>query len=225
MTTAPSPGDAGIPGLDDIPRLPPRARYPRHALGLPAGSVRALLAFMLLAAMWALAWATPRTEMIPVTYVYLQYVMLLVLAHYFGSHGNTIGKHVSRRSPLGLPSGTVRFLLLAGYLGLVGWLLYSRREFEMPPSGSLFLPLILVSGFFAGFVVTKLVQAVSGGQVPYWFQDIQAWVALLGMIGLTVIVMVRVFVNPNIGQELQIPLTSVETGVAAVVGFYFGARS
>ena len=40
--------------------------------------------------------------------------------------------------------------LLAGYAGLVGWLFYNRREFESPPSGPLVLPLVLVSGFFAG---------------------------------------------------------------------------
>jgi len=210
---------------------PAAPQYRRHALGLPAGSVRALLAFMVLGVLWLLALygMTPNGQ-IPVAFVYLQYVMILILAHFFAAHGNTIGKHVSPRSPLGLPSGTVRFLLLAGYLGLVAWLIYNRREFEQSPSGNLVLPLVLVSGFFIGFIVTKLVRAGSGDQLPFWFQDVQAWFALLAALGLTVITIVYVFMlpsiqDPSLRDSVRSGMPTIETTVAAVVGFYFGARS
>ena len=129
-SSQPSPFD--FPGSEPA-AAPTRVRQ-RHALGLPAGSVRALLAFMVLGTLWCLVVFT-KDEKIPVAYVYLQYVMILILAHFFASHGNTIGKHVSPHSPLGLPSGSVRFLLLAGYLGLIVWLFYNRREFEAAPEG------------------------------------------------------------------------------------------
>ncbi len=226
MTTpAPFPGDPGIPGLDLGGQPTAAPRYPRHALGLPAGSVRALLAFMVLGVLWLLVYASKAGDKVPVAYVYLQYVMILILAHYFASHGSTIGKHVSHRNPLYMPSGSVRFLLLAGYLGLVVWLLYNKREFEEPPSGPLVLPLVLMSGFFLGFLITKMVRTAAGGELPFWFQDLEAWVALLGMLGLLIIVMVRVFVNPGINEDIRLDLTTLETGVATVVGFYFGARS
>jgi hypothetical protein len=209
---------------------PPVAAAPqfrRHALGLPAGSVRALLAFLVLAVLWLLALygLTPEGK-VPVAYVYLQYLMILILAHFFAAHGNTIGHTVSRRSPLGLPAGTVRFLLLAGYLALIGMLLYNHRQFEEPPEGPLTLPLILVGGFLVGFVITRIVLAMSpGGQLPFWFQDVQAWFALLAVIGLTIITIIYLFIFPNIAQSLRFSTGGLETIVAAIVGFYFGARS
>jgi hypothetical protein len=221
-----TPGTAGIPGLDPAATPSAAPRYRRHALGLPAGSVRALLAFMVLAVLWLLALYGLTSEgKVPLAFVYLQYVMILILAHFFAAHGNTIGKHVSARSPLGLPSGTVRFVLLAGYIGLIVWLVYNRREFEPIPEGSLVLPLVLISGFFLGYVVTKVVAATSGEQLPFWYQDVQAWFALLGGIGLTVVVLVHVFVLQSIPQDLRFSMTTVETIVAAIIGFYFGARS
>ena len=204
-------------------------RYRRHALGLPAGSVRALLAFMVLAVLWLLAIYGPEgtaDHKVPVAYVYLQYLMILILAHFFAAHGNTIGRHISARSPLGLPGGTVRFLLLAGYLGLIAVLFYNHREFEEPPEGPLVLPLILIAGFLIGFIVTRLVLAASPeGQLPFWFQDVQAWFALLAVIGLTIITIIYLFIFPNIAQELRFSTGGLETIVAAIVGFYFGARS
>src|SRR4051794_17495496 len=159
---------------------PPRVRA-RHALGLPAGSVRALLAFMVLGTLWCLVIFT-KDETIPVAYVYLQYVMILILAHYFAAHGNTISAgHSPEPSALGLPRGSVRFLLLAGFLGLVAYLFYHPRPVQAPPEAPMVLPLVLVSGFFAGYVVSKVVRAVSRGSLPYWFQDIEAWIALLAM--------------------------------------------
>jgi hypothetical protein len=221
-----SPGSAGIPGLDDHAVPAPR-QYRRHALGLPAGSVRALLAFLVLGVLWLLAlYATTPEGRIPLDFIYLQYVIILILAHFFAAHGNTIGRHVSAHSPLGLPSGTVRFLLLAGYVGLIVWLFYNKREFESAAEGTLVLPLVLVSGFFVGFVVTKLVLAASpGGQLPFWFQDVQAWFALLAVIGLVIITIIHLFILPNIEQSLRFGTTTLETIVAAIVGFYFGARS
>src|SRR5438876_10483917 len=109
------------------PPAPAAPQYRRHALGLPAGSIRALLAFMVLAVLWLLALFANRAEgeayalakPLPLAFIYLQYVMILILAHFFAAHGNTIGRQVSPHSPLHLPAGTVRFLLLVGYLGLI----------------------------------------------------------------------------------------------------------
>jgi hypothetical protein len=215
----------GIPAIDSA--SPPAPRIRRHALGLPAGSVRALLAFMVLGVLWLLALygMTPNGQ-IPVAFVYLQYVMILILAHFFAAHGNTIGPHVSTSSPLGLPAGSVRFILLAGYVGLIVWLFYDRREFAPVPEGHLFLPLILMSGFLLGFVVMKVVMlGAKDGQPPYWFQDVQAWFALLAVIGLVVIALVYLVIRPSLPESMQFDMSKIETVVSAIVGFYFGARS
>ncbi len=229
MSTSPAP--AGIPGLSHQATAP---RYRRHALGLPAGSIRALLALLVLAVLWLLALFANRTpgerfafeKPIPLDFIYLQYVMILILAHFFAAHGNTIGRHLSPSSPLALPSGSVRFLLLAGYIGLIVWLIYNKREFERSAEGTLLLPLVLVSGFIVGFLATKLVLATSPDrQLPFWFQDVQAWFALLAVIGLVIITLIHLFILPNIEESLRFGTTTLETIVAAVVGFYFGARS
>jgi hypothetical protein len=200
----------------------------RHALGLPAGSIRALLALALLALLWAMALLpvpNDRPNKLPLDFAYLQIVMVLLIAHFFAGHGNSIGPQVSEGSPLHLPRGSVRFILMVGYLGLAYFLYVNKREFDMPPSGEFFLLVaILFSGFYLGFLLTKILRD-KNNQLPYWYQDLQAWVALLAMIGLTVIILIHGFINPNLSDTLKIDPYVLEASLAGVVGLYFGARS
>ena len=196
---------------------------PRHALGLPAGSVRALLGLVVLALLWVLALKYP--QQLPLSFVYLQFLMLLILAHYFAAHGKTIG-YVRGSFALGLPRGSVRFLLLAGYLGLAVYLYHTGSNFAMPQSGPFFfLIAVLLSGFFIGFLITALMLAVTGGRLPAWFQDVQAWVALLGLLGLVILILVYVVIRPSLAEGTQLNVDQLEAFLAGVVGFYFGARS
>ena len=95
-------------------RPEPAPRPVRHALNLPAGSIRALLAFGVLGYLWILALKRDQagkpllthTE-VSLPFIYLQFLMVLILASFFAAHGATIGSHVSERSPLGLPRGSV----------------------------------------------------------------------------------------------------------------------
>jgi hypothetical protein len=202
---------------------PPR---PRHALGLPAGSVRALLALGVLGVLWALVYGAEHLhQRLPMTFVYLMFLMTLILAHYFAAHGNTIG-HKDSTSALGLPRGTVRFLLLVGYLALA-WFVYKEHaelDFETPQKTDLvtFLALIL-TGFFVGHLLTALVRWLAGGTPPYWFQDIQAWLAIVSLLGLAVLLLVH-FLNGKVGPEYQIGVR-LDVALATLVSFYFGARS
>ena len=95
-----------------LSRPPPR----RHAFGLPAGSVRALLALAVLGLLWTVALTHPHGETVseadkhlPTILIGLQILMVLILVHFFTAHGNTIGRHISGASPLGLPGGSIRF--------------------------------------------------------------------------------------------------------------------
>jgi hypothetical protein len=208
-------------------------RPQRHALGLPAGSVRALLAFGVLGYLWVLVLQPGREGHGPLAnkdaslaFIYLQFLMVLILAHFFAAHGSTIGERVSRRSPLGLPRGTVRFLLLAGYLGLAIFLYKTETEFQMPETGPvILLLLVLISAFFLGHILTGLVSWLSGGTLPPWFQDVQAWIALLALLLLGVVVLVRLVINTSLPLEQQLTLPTTEAVLAGLVGFYFGARS
>jgi hypothetical protein len=160
-------------------------------------------------------------------YNYLWYLLLLIVAHFFAAHGNTIRAQHTEKSPLGLPRGFFRLVIVFGFIGLSGWLLYHHQGFEPAPESSPANPLILLAGFFAGVCVARLVDWTSGEQgPPYWFQDLQAWLALIAVLVLVVQVVVYVFINPDVSPENQL-LTSGnwEAAFAAIVGFYFGARS
>jgi len=196
---------------------------PRHALGLPAGSIRALLGLGVLGLLWGLALKFP--DKLPLSFIYLQFLMLLILAHYFAAHGKTVGQ-TKERSALGLPRGSIRFLLMGGYLGLAFYLYHTGSAFELPPSQPFFfLIALLLSGFFVGYLLTAIVAGLSGGQLPAWFQDVQAWFALLGLIGLVILVMVYTIINPSLAEGSRLNVDQLEAFLAAVVGFYFGARS
>jgi hypothetical protein len=216
------------------PGAPPPAPAvpPRHALGLPAGSIRAILAFSVLAMLWAIALRPLIGQQsladfkLPLEFVYLQILMVLILAHFFAAHGGSIGPQAGGRSPLGLPRGSVRFLLLAGYLGLAVYLYRTQPKFEVPAQGAFVLLLLLLfSGFFLGHLLTAAVRGASGGRIPFWFQDIQAWVALLAMGVLAVLMVIELFINPSLSLEQKIDMPTLEAILAGLVGFYFGARS
>jgi hypothetical protein len=211
----------------------PAPAPPRHALGLPAGSIRALLAFGVLGYLWILV-LQPGPEgqgplaskQASLSFIYLQFLMVLILAHFFTAHGRTIGPHVSTASPLGLPRGSVRFLLLAGYIGLAVYLYQNQPTFQMPASGPVFLLLlVLVSAYFLGHVLTGAVRFLGRGTLPAWFQDIQAWIALLAILLLGIVAIVRLIINTDLPLENQINMPTAEATLAGLVGFYFGARS
>jgi hypothetical protein len=210
----------------------PSSLPPRHPLGLPAGSVRALLALSVLGLLWLialrpLAGSGPALGEIqlPTVFMDLQILMVLILAHFFAVHGHSIRSSAEQKSPLGLPRGSVRFLLLAGYLGLAVFLYRTQPKFEYPSTSALVLLLVLVSGFFLGHILTAAVRLMSGGVLPYWFQDIEAWVALLAILLMGVLLIILMFINPSLSLGQEIPLPVLEAVLAALVGFYFGARS
>lgn len=210
------------------PSFPP----PRHALGLPAGSVRALLALSVLGLLWLLTLqpmpgrGQPLGQIeLPTVFMDLQILMVLILAHFFAAHGQTIRTHAEQKSPLGLPRGSVRFLLLAGYLALAVYLYRTQPKFEYPSQSALILLLVLLSGFFLGHLLTAAVRVMARGVLPFWFQDIEAWVALLAILCMGILFIVLLFINPSVSLEQKIDLPFVEAILAALVGFYFGARS
>jgi hypothetical protein len=213
-----------------VAQQPPR---PRHALGLPAGTVRGLLAIAVLALSWLIVLVPAPgqvgpaiNEKLPIIFVYLIVLGGLIVAHIFAAHGNSIGPHISEGSPLGLPRGSVRFLLVVGYIGLAAFLYHLQPQFTYPPQGDFVLLLLLLfSAFFLGHILTLLFRRAGGGFLPAWFQDIEAWVALLAMLILVILFLVHVFINPSLPAESQFDLPKLNAALAALVGFYFGARS
>ena len=215
------------------------ATKPRHALGLPAGSIRAILALGLMGYLWLLVLSPGHDgesllagAKASRAFIYLQVLMVLILAHFFTGHGKTIGGTVCDRAPLGMPRGSVRIILLGAYLGLAYYMYHRHLNFVIPETGPVFLDLaILVSAFIVGHISTSLVRSSAGphpawyGTLPAWYQDIQAWFALIALLTLGVIVLIRLVINTTVPYERQIDPEVVEMILAGFVGFYFGARS
>jgi len=120
----------------------------------------------------------------------------------------------------------VRFLLLAGYLGLAAYVYHTQMRFEMPETGPVvLLLLVLLSCFFLGHVVTAVMRGLSGGVLPAWFQDLEAWVALVALFLLGAVVIVRLVINTSLPLESRLDIPNTEAVLTGLVGFYFGARS
>jgi hypothetical protein len=195
----------------------------RHALGLPAGSIRALLGLGVLGMLWVMALTSP--QKLPPAFVYLLFLMVMILTHYFVSHGKTQGRAVSQKHALGLPRGTIRLLLMGGFIGLLAFLWKETAKFDVREDDKLFqLIALLLVGFFAGYVLSGIFRS-SSGELPAWLQDVQAWLALLAVVGLGILIVVYAVINPSLAEQQALDVERIEAGLAALVGFYFGARS
>jgi hypothetical protein len=226
-----SPVTPPIPGLDDSNRrVPPSVGDTRYPLGLPAGSVRAFLAFSVLGLLWALV-LTYRGQELPPIYPYLQFLIALILAHYFAAHGSSIGGPARQRSPLFLPRGSVRLLLTAGIVGLIVWFIYHWEEYgaaAVLPTLPYQLPIALLSGFLAGYIIHRIVHKLSGENFPFWFQDVEAWLALVSVLALAGALVFHVLILPSLDNPDQWEFKHSEITnpiLAGIISFYFGARS
>jgi hypothetical protein len=201
----------------------PQPSFVRHPLGLPPGSVRAVLALMIAGLFWLLlALPSEYTETVPL----FLYVMLGLVLLFFGSHGNTIGHHITGHSPLYLPRGVLRGLLIIVTVVEFGWLYYAHPErltqrLTPDPAQLVHWPALLIAtfgGFAVGYVVRKGPWRSSPG-----FQDALATISLVAMLGLVAETVFMVFVKPSVNRPLDPAVW--ETILSAVVAFYFGARS
>src|SRR5262245_21561848 len=131
MTAAPNPNEPSAPVT--VAAAPAADWRKLHALGLPAGSVRAILAVMIFAGIWAWLWLRPQTE-VP---SYLEDLMFIIMGHYFAARARAGDKPEPGPPPLFLPRGSIRFVLVGGF-ALVGILLiYQRRLWVGDPSAGI----------------------------------------------------------------------------------------
>jgi hypothetical protein len=161
---------------------------------------------------------------------YLIFLMFLILGHYFAfrSTAGTPGE----RPPLYLPRGFIRFLIVVGFIAVLGWGFYHDPKFQdrLVPANLGDQPLLLwvvMGAFFVGVITAQMGKRLFSGPEgpPPWFQDIQAWVSLLAMVGLGAEVIIRLVINPTLAADKQLTLPAWEGTLAAIVAFYFGART
>ena len=196
----------------------------RHALGLPAGSVRAMHTLLIVGLFCAMLLVNTKV-LLPIPR-YLIYLLFMVLGHYFAHRSGAITD--SGYHPLYLPRGFVRFVVMIALIGTIGWCVYndpaklqeqfekSLDELKLEP----YLPLCILGAFFLGV----LVRAVVGREdPPYFLQDMEAWLSLISIVGLSVAVIIHLIIMPSLETAISMPMW--EAMLAAVIAFYFGERS
>src|SRR3954452_177808 len=97
--------------LRRAPRTPPDWRR-LHALGLPEGSIRALLALMICGLVGPLH--LPHIDVSAPAY--LRDLLFIILGHYFASRRSAEEAPAPGPPPLFLPHGSVRLALIAGFV-------------------------------------------------------------------------------------------------------------
>ncbi len=197
--------------------------YHRHPLGLPPGSVRAILALGIAIQFWIYLFST--TTHIPLFVFFL----LALVPPFFAAHGTTISPNAATgtmANPLYLPKGTFRFLIFLGTIALVVYQYYVSPEDLLrkisPAADKLhewpYLLLSLLGGLTLGFVIGKGPWRGS----PY-FQDIQAWLSLLALLAFVVELLIDFVIRPAadpLGDRLV--WHAILVGILA---FYFSSRS
>jgi len=196
----------------------------RHALGLPAGSVRATHTLCIVGLFCAML-LVPTKDILPIP-PYLIYLLFLTVSHYFAHRSaqtETTGHH-----PLFLPRGFIRFGIIAALTATIGWCLYNdpeklRMQFEKSLDAlklEPFLPIIILGAFFLGVIV----RAVIGWEnPPYFLQDLEAWFSLISILGLGVAAIIHLIIMPTMENAISWPIW--EATLASVIAFYFGERS
>ncbi len=198
----------------------------RHALNLPAGSVRATHVLGIVALVCVILLVPAQTAVaIP---PYLIYLLFLAVGHYFAAHGVTMATRDEQSpSPLYLPGGVVRVLIVVALAGAIGWKLYSDeaglkdqfeaslRELNAQP----YMPLVILGGFLVGVILRSLVGRENPSAV---WQDLEAWVSVLALVGLGIAAVIHL-VQFSLTVPFGLPLW--ESILGGLLAFYFGARS
>lgn len=186
------------------------------ALGLPHGSVRALLALLITAGIWAWLYKRPDME-VP---SYLRDLMFIIMGHYFASRHAPSSNEVGGPPPLWLPAGSVRTILVGGFLFIGAFLFWQHRIITAGHLNNAAVTLILVVGFMLGVFLQK----ITPKHMPRYVEDTRAIVSLAA--GVLLLLMVfGIIAAPNNRLEAILTRIKIEDILAALVGFYFGSRS
>lgn len=207
--------------MSDRPNLVDLERQP---LRLPAGSLRATMSLFIATLFWLLI-LLPEEKRIPVP-LFLYFLAGMVMLFLFAFHRSD--RQPFKTGPWGLPTGVFRFVLIGGTILVVALHFYLYRELPLsrlvPQPDQLSqwptLTVAMLGGLLFGWLVGR-------GPWRKWavFQDFQAWVSLLAMLGLFVEVIVLMFINPNLKRNPPIDLQTFEAVLTGIIAWYFGSRA
>lgn len=205
-----------------IEPTPPAPARPRTALGLPQGSIRALLTLMTVGFI-----VVQTARGVRVGLLWFESLMI-VLAHYF-AHRRFVPLSATMRerlkaeglleddvNPLHLPKHSLRTLIVLSFVGLAIYLAHAGRLLD-PVALPVF---ISVGSYFLGIGFGALVTWWGKGRAVFgisWLDDVKALVTLFA-VGLAIAVQL-------FGWQQQIPYgDKLEALPLALMLFYFGSR-
>ena len=200
-----------------------------HALGLPAGSVRALLAVLIFATTWGLLILKPSQEVPD----YLRDLLFIIMGHYFAARRRSGPAEEPGPPPLYLPRGSIRLFLVAGSIAVAVLLFRSGRLTALDDNPGA-VTLLLIGGFLFGVVLNTFASwwRDRGHQTPRIVEDLRALISMAAAASLSVLVWNHIVaflptdsVDTLLSPAAHLGRFGVEHILAAVVGFYFGSRS
>lgn len=196
-----------------------------YAFGMPAGSVRALLALAILATTGTLIALRPNTQILDA----FRDLTFLILGHYYAHRRSAHEPEQVGPAPLFLPRGTVRLLILIGFTAVIAYLFY-RGEPLNPTKTPAVYTLIVVFGFLLGVVCSTIVRWMweRGHRPKRLWSDLRATLTLLAAILLILVAVNEAYqFLPEARDAIRFPITpeGIRHILAAVVAFYFGVRS
>ena len=193
-------------------------------LGLPPGSVRGMLSLMIMAMAWLLLMLPDSSS---VTMPLNLYCLLPLVLLFFFSHGKSIAESSDvTPSPLHLPGGTLRLLILGGTIAVIAYLYFNHpdrlHDRLKPTAEQLKLWPTLMGAIVGGLIVGYLFQYFPFHD--HWFmQALQAWLAILTMFIMLAEVVIQAFIAPQLAQEIN--MANWQWLVTFLAAFYFGSRS
>jgi hypothetical protein len=200
-----------------------------HALGLPAGSVRALLAVLIFATTWGLLIVKPNQEVPD----YVRDLLFIIMGHYFAVRRRSGPAEEPGPPPLYLPRGSVRLFLVVGSMA-VAVLLFRWGRLTTLDDNPGVVTLLLIGGFLLGVAVNTVSTwwRDRGHQTPRIVEDLRALISMAAAVILAILVWNQVLVlfptnsvDALLTSRVHLGRFGVEHILAAVVGFYFGSRS
>ena len=180
-------------------------------LWLPKGSIRAITTILLAFSCWVLILLN-RT--VP---GYLFSLLLTVTGYYFafrkkdGTQDRFHDVTTPHQSPLSLPSGSIRNLLIAGFLISAIILLVQKRLME-PAYIEFFL---ILAGLTVGHLLAKSLLHVRSAAALNFLNHSKGLIVLGSVIVFTVILLVGHYER----------LWHIEITLSCIISFYFGSRS
>jgi hypothetical protein len=198
----------------------------RHPLGLPAGSIRAIMSLMILGLFWLLLVVPQQEGKNPIHVPLAVYCLLALVLHFFGSHGHSIPSAAGQPSPLHLPRGSIRFIMVAGSVAIVGYEYWFDAERMLarltPQADQLTAWPHLLMALGGGFIFGLLLRLGPWKRLPA-YQDILAWISLVAILLLAAYTVFHILISPTMNMPID-PLI-FECLMVSVVSLYFGARS